>query len=68
MNYSADEVMKSSAFLADVLLDPATSHSEESSDTASSRLFKTRSIFEYTHAPGNEYRNARVQASLEPPF
>ena len=64
MNYSADEIMKSSPFLPDVLLDPATSHSEEPSDASSPQLFKTKGHFEYLHAPGNEYRDARFQAGM----
>jgi len=57
--------MKSTAYLADVLLNPATSHSEEEPDCASSRVFKTKSYFEHLYAPGNEHLTARVRAVLE---
>lgn len=56
--------MKSSAFITDALLDPATSHSEETSDAPCLRLFKTESYFQYIHAPGNEYLDARFQAGM----
>lgn len=56
--------MKGSSLLVDALLDPATSHSEEPSDSPCLRLYKKKSYFEYLHAPGNEYLNARFQAAM----
>lgn len=61
---STDESMKSSAFLVDVLLDPATAHSEETSDAPCLRFCKEKSFFEHLHAPGNEYQNTRFQAAM----
>ena len=56
--------MKSATFITDVLLDPTTSHSEETSDAPCLRLFKTKSYFDYLYAPGNEYLDARFQAAM----
>lgn len=56
--------MKCSALITDVLLDPATAHSEETSQAPCLRLFKEKSFFEHLHAPGNEYQNARFQAAM----
>ena len=56
--------MKSAAFITDALLDPITSHSEETSDSPCLRLFKTKSYFDYIYAPGNEYLGVRFQASM----
>ena len=61
---STDDVMKGAAFIADTLLDPVTSHSEETSNSLCLRLFKTRTYFEYLHAPGNEYLGARFHAGM----
>ena len=61
---SGNDALKASAFLTEGLLDPATSHSEEPSDAPCLRLFKTKSYFEYLHAPRNEYLNARFQAAM----
>jgi hypothetical protein len=61
---SADDSLKGSAFIAEALLDPATSHSEEPSDSPALRLFKKKSYFEYLYAPGNEYLHARLQAAM----
>jgi hypothetical protein len=61
---SADDSMKGSAVMIETLLDPATSHSEEPSNSPVLRLFKKTSYFEYLHAPGNEYLNARFQAAM----
>ena len=61
-----DDALKSGAFITDALIDPATSHSEEPSDSPCLRLFKAKSYFDYLHAPGNEYINARFQASMGP--
>lgn len=61
---SADDAMKASAFVTEALLDPATSHSEEPSDAPFLRFFKKKSYFDYLHAPGNEYLNARFQAAM----
>lgn len=62
--FSADDALKASACINETLRDPATSHSEEPSDAPCLRLFKTKSYFEYLHAPGNEYQNARFQAAM----
>ena len=59
-----DDVLKSGAFITDALIDPVTSHSEESSDSPCLRLFKAKSYFDYLRAPGNEYIDARFQASM----
>jgi len=59
-----DDVLKSGAFITDALIDPATSHSEEPSDSPCLRLFKAKSYFDYIHAPGNEYIDARFQATM----
>jgi len=56
--------MKGSAFLTDALLDPATSHSEEPSDSPCLRILKTKSYFDYLYAPGNEYQSVRFQATM----
>ena len=56
--------MKSSAFITDALLDPATAHSEETSEAPCLRLFKAKSFFEHLYAPENEYQNARFQAAM----
>ena len=61
---SAGDALKASTFIVDALLDPATSHSEEPSDAPCLRLFKTKCYFDYLHAPGNEYLNARFQAAM----
>lgn len=61
---SADDALKSSAFITDALVDPATSHSEETEDSPCLRLFKTKSYFERLHAPGNEYLSIRFQAAM----
>jgi len=61
---STDDVMKGSAFLTDALLDPATSHSEEPSDSPCLRILKTKSYFDYLYAPGNEYQSVRFQAAM----
>ena len=61
---SADDAMKASAFIRDALLDPTTSHSEEPADAPCLRLFKTKGYFDYLHAPGNEYLDARFQAAM----
>ena len=62
--HSTDDMMKGSAFLADALLDPATSHSEETSDSPCLRLFKAKSYFDYLYAPGNEYLGVRFQVAM----
>ena len=61
---SRADTMKTSAFIVDALLDPVTSHSEESSDAPCLRLFKTKSYFDFIYAPGNEYLKARFQAGM----
>ena len=66
MKSSTDDAMKTSAFIADGLLDLAISLSEEPSDVPSLRLFRTRSYFDYIYAPGNEYLEAGFEdASAE---
>ena len=60
--------MKATAFITDDLLNPATSHSEEPSDAACSRLFKTNSYFDYLYAPGNEYQSVRYQTTMAGSF
>jgi len=59
-----DDALKSGAFITDALIDPVTSHSEESSDPPCLRVFKAKSYFDYLHTPGNEYIDARFQASM----
>ena len=61
---SADDAMKASVCVTEALIDPATSHSEESSNAPCLRLFKTKSYFDYLYAPGNEYLSARFQAAM----
>lgn len=61
---STDDAMKSAAFITDALLDPVISHSEESSDSPCSWLFKKKSYFDYVYAPGNEYLGIRFQAAM----
>ena len=61
---STDDTMKGAAFITDALLDPVTSHSEETSDSPCLRLFKTRSYFDYLYAPGNENLGARFHAGM----
>lgn len=56
--------MKSSAFITDALLNPATAHSEETSEAPCLLLFKEKAFFEHLHAPGHEYQNARFQAAM----
>lgn len=60
----ADEALKSSGFITDILLDPTVSHSEEPSDTPFSRVFKTNSYFDYLYMPGNEYQCARFHVGM----
>lgn len=55
--------MKSSAFVTDTLVDPATSHSEDSSGSPCLRLFEP-SYYDYLYAPGNEYRSARFHVAM----
>ena len=62
--HSTDDSMKGAAFIVDALLDPVTSHSEETSDSPCLRLFKTRSYFDYLYASGNEYKGVRFHAGL----
>lgn len=61
---SADDPMKLAAFVTDTVLDPATSHSEEQSNTACMRLFGAKTLFDHLQAPGNEYQSARFQAAM----
>ena len=61
---STDDVMKGAAFIADTLLDPVTSLSEDPSASPCLRLFKSKSYFDYLYAPGNEYLAARFQAAM----
>jgi len=64
LEITTDDAMKGSTFIVDALLDPATSHSEEPSDSPALRVFKTKSYFDYIYAPGNEYLGARFQAAM----
>jgi len=61
---TVEDGIKSSAFITEALTDPATSHSEEPSDSPCLRFFKTESYFDYLYAPGNEYMGARFQAAM----
>ena len=58
-----DDIMKSSALVADTLIDPATSHSEDSLGSPCLRLFKTN-YYDYLYAPGNEYRSNRFHVAM----
>ena len=62
---STDDSMKSAAFVTDALLDPAASHSEDTSTSPCLRLFKTKNYFDYLYAPGNEYLAVRFQAAMD---
>ena len=62
---STDDSMKSAAFVTDALLDPATSHSEDTSASPCLRLFKTKSYYDYLYSPGNEYQAVRFQAAMD---
>ena len=61
---SADDSMKASAFLTDVLVDPKTSHSEEPLGSPCLRVYEAKSYFDYLFAPGNEYQAARFHAAM----
>lgn len=63
MEPSSDESMKSSSFLVDTLLDPATAHSEDTSNAACFRVLKTN-FFDHIYAPGNEYKAARFHSAM----
>jgi len=62
--HRTDNSMKGAAFIADALLDPVTSHSEETSGSHCLRLFKTRSYFDYLYASGNEYKGVIFHAGM----
>ncbi|KAA1470803.1 S-adenosyl-L-methionine-dependent methyltransferase [Dentipellis sp. KUC8613] len=60
LGHFGDEAFKGCAYLADVLLDPATSHSYEANKTAANKAFNTDlNMFPFFETPGNEYRMVR---------
>ena len=65
MKRSTDDLMKGAAFIADALLDPVVSLSEDTSAAPCLRLFKTKSYFDHLYAPGNEYLAVRFQAAMD---
>ncbi|KAF9494774.1 O-methyltransferase [Pleurotus eryngii] len=66
VEHSADEVFKGSAYLAEVLLDPKKSASEEPQDAPMMLAFKSsKPSWEWYEEPGNEYRLKRFAAAME---
>ncbi|KAA1468506.1 O-methyltransferase [Dentipellis sp. KUC8613] len=60
LGHFGDDAFKASAYLSDVLTDPATSHSYEANKTAHSRAFNINlDMFSWFETPGNEYRATR---------
>jgi hypothetical protein len=56
--------MKAGVYLADNLLDPKTSTSQEVIDSPFSRTFDCANEFEFLEKPGNEYRLRRMGAAM----
>jgi hypothetical protein len=56
--------MKAVVYLADNLLDPKTSTSQEVVDSPFSRTFDCTNGFEFLERPGNEYRLRRMGAAM----
>ncbi|KAK0437893.1 O-methyltransferase [Armillaria borealis] len=66
LEHSADEVFKSSAYLAEVLLDKQLGHSDDHKDCPFSYAFKTdKSLFDWYEELGNEFRLKRFSAAME---
>lgn len=59
---TGDDTMKGAAFMTDILLDPATSHSEETSDAAYAKHFNSKGFFERIYE--NEYLTARFHIGM----
>ncbi|TFY69030.1 hypothetical protein EVG20_g3320 [Dentipellis fragilis] len=60
LGHFGDEAFKASAYLSDVMTDPATSHNYEANKTAHSKAFNTNlDMFSWFETPGNEYRGTR---------
>jgi hypothetical protein len=56
--------MKAGVYLADNILDPKTSASQEVIDSPFSRMFNCENEFEFMEKPGNEYRLRRMGAAM----
>ena len=56
--------MKAGAYLADNVLDPQTSTSQELADSPFSRTFRCGTMFEFFEQPGNEHRLRRFGAAM----
>jgi hypothetical protein len=56
--------MKAGANLADNILDPQTSTSQELADSPFSRTFRCGTMFEFFEQPGNEYRLRRFGVAM----
>jgi hypothetical protein len=56
--------MKAGAYLADNVLDPQTSTSQEPADSPLSRTFRCGTLFEFFEQPGNERRLRRFGAAM----
>jgi hypothetical protein len=56
--------MKAGAYLADNVLDPQTSTSQEPADSPFGRTFRCGNVFEYFEQPGNEYSLRRFGAAM----
>ena len=56
--------MKAGAYLAENLLDPKISTSQEVTDSPFSRMFDCANEFEFMEKPGNEYRLRRMGAAM----
>ncbi|SJL09154.1 uncharacterized protein ARMOST_12530 [Armillaria ostoyae] len=66
LEHSADEVFKSSTYLAEALLDKQLGHSDDHKDCPFSYVFKTdKNMFDWYEEPGNEYRLKRFSAAME---
>ncbi|KAF4566231.1 hypothetical protein EYR40_001952 [Pleurotus pulmonarius] len=66
VEHTADELFKGSAYLAEVLLDPKKSVSEDPKDAPMMLAFKSsKPSWEWYEEPGNEYRLKRFAAAME---
>lgn len=65
-NHSADEGLKSAAFMVENTIDPTTSFSQDPSTSPLARAFNTNvGFFEWLDQPGNERRLRRFGAAMQ---
>ncbi|KAA1468517.1 O-methyltransferase [Dentipellis sp. KUC8613] len=65
IGHLGDESFKASAYLADVVLEPMSSRSNDSNMTALNRAFKTDlDSFSWFETPGNEFRMSRFTHAM----